>query len=191
MGGRWRLKKTVSSAPVGKPRKPSVLDKPLDEHSEAMLSRIEVASLLGLGGRTTVRHYEERGELRSIFVNGQHWFTKEEVLRALYARDMRFKEAFARFAAGASPMDVVIELNMNPEQTGRLYAIYVDQCTRFERQKNRLVVQLPDKRSLDEWSRIYRATPADFTAVKLLRALELCLADPGLRAQLDANSQSA
>lgn len=154
-----------------------------------MLSRMEAAHVLGFGGRTTVRDAEKRGELRGIFAYEQYWFPRAEVLRLLYDRDPRFQEAYARFAGGGSPMDVVIELNMDPEQTGRLYAIYVEQVNRYERQKNRLVMQLPDKRSLDEWSRVYRVALADLTPVKLLRALELCLADPGLRAQLEANSQ--
>lgn len=190
MQGRYRRPKSLAEIAARKAHKPTKRLIPLDEHDEPMLSRMEAVHVLGLGGRQTVVDCEKRGELRSVFVYGQHWFPRSEVLRLLYARDHRWPQAYKRFAEGASPMDVVIELNMEPEQTSRCYAIYVDQKNRFEQQRNMLLVQLPDRRIFAEWAEVYGASTADFTPARLLRAMELCLADPTLRAQLDADTVS-
>jgi hypothetical protein len=153
---------------------------PTDEFRQPLLTRRAVARLLKCDV-SSVRRYEAKGELRPFVLRGQHFFRRDEVLTLVERREPIAAKAFELFRAGKGIVEAVCELQGEPGYMRELHDEY-------QRAQRRLIVELPE--SVEHWARAYHADLRDFTPVRLLRALEICLANPSLRAQLDALSNA-
>lgn len=165
---------------VGNPkreRRRSPKKRPTDTDKAPLLTRIEVCRQLGVA-KTTVRRLEESGELNPVVFQGVHYFDRRQVITLLKARaHSHAARAFALFEAGKQPVQVVLELDVDPEQIQRLWEHY-------NRMQKCWIVEGPG--SLKAWEPVYKL--GELTPRKLLRALELVCANPQLRATLLATA---
>lgn len=132
--------------------------------------------MLGMG-KTTLRRFEERGLLQPIYVDGIHWFARDTIRDAMRARKQGHSAAaFALFEQGKTPVEVVLELDVEPERVQHLWECY-------HRLQGCWVIQGP--RSLRAWQQTFQL--GELTPGRLLRALELVCSNPTLREQLLAS----
>jgi MerR HTH family regulatory protein len=146
-----------------------------------MLTRHEAARRLGIP-RTTLRHWEESGRIQCMVdAEGWHWFSADEVERAVQTHSTVAAQATRLFAEGKSITDVVIALGVDPVLVRGWKIGFDDDQARDNQQ---LVIRIP--RDLQHWAKAFNATVEDLRSpTKLLCALELCLSAPDLRARLD------
>jgi hypothetical protein len=150
--------------------------RPEDAGGAPMLTRAEAAQMLGVS-KTTLRLYEKRELVQPIFVDGIHWFARATIRDAMKARQHGHSAAaFALFEQGKTPVEVVLELDVEPERIQHLWECY-------HRLQGCWIVKGPG--SLRAWERTYRL--GELTPAKLLRALELVCSNPTLREQLLAS----
>lgn len=135
--------------------------------------RAEVAEMLRVD-KMTVRRLERRGELHPIVLEGVHYFGRKHVFEVLKARQHGQRAAaFRLFEEGKEPVQVVIELDADPDLVHALWEGY-------QRLLGCWVVQGP--KSLRAWEATYGL--GELTPRKLLKALELVASNPPLRAEL-------
>jgi hypothetical protein len=131
--------------------------------------------MLGIS-RGTLRNWRLSGRLQPAQMSGtQALYTPAQIE---YARRQQSgtlaARAFALFEAGHTAVAVVIELEADPEAVRTWHAHYIDLSSSW-------IVRGPDG-SRDRWESAYKI--GALTPDKLRRALELCAADPKLRALL-------
>lgn len=123
-----------------------------------------------------MRRLEDRGLLHPIVLDGVHYFARDAILRAAQARPHAISgKAFTLFEAGKTPVQVVVELEADPEHIRTLWETY-------NRLQGCWVIQGPS--SLRAWEPVYKL--GELTPTKLLRCIEIVCADPKLRALLEA-----
>lgn len=151
--------------------------RPTDTEKAPLLTRAEVGRQLGIA-KTQVRRLEASGELHPVMFRGVHYFDRRQVLALLKLRAHTYAaRAFALFEAGKQPVDVVLELDVDPEQIQRLWENY-------NRMLGCWIVKGPG--SLKAWEPVYKL--GELTPHKLLRALEIVCSNPQLRATLMASA---
>jgi hypothetical protein len=117
---------------------------------------------------------ETSGAITPTVVDGVHLFPASEVRAAIRLREGRIAgRAFELFEVGKTPVQVVMELNADPQIIHDLHRGYHELLGNW-------VVEGPG--SLKAWEPVYRL--GKLTARKLLRALEIVCANPALRAEL-------
>lgn len=129
--------------------------------------------MLGVS-KTMVRHLEKRSLVNPIVLDGVHYFTRAQVLKALETRPGAISgPAFALFKKGVKPIDVVVELAADPDHIQVLWKTYneLNHCW---------VIQGPS--SLKAWEGVFKL--GELTPELLLRALELVCGNPETRALL-------
>ena len=146
--------------------------------SGELLTRNAACRQLGLS-RSAVRSLDGV-HLTPITVSGRICYRRAEVDALLGARSgASAQQAFAVFARGGGPADVVLEHALPPELADRLWDLYLR--LRLKRAST-LVIELPPQLSAAAWLRAHgydRITP------ELVRAaLEACARDPELREQM-------
>jgi hypothetical protein len=139
-----------------------------------LFSRRQAARFLGVTLRA-IRYAQEHGRLRAITVEGTSLFPRSELERyratepgTLAAR------AFELFESGKSATDAVIALEAEPRAIADLHAAWIEMSGAW-------VIGGP-RGSRRAWEQTYRI--GTLSPAKLRRALELCAADPALRAKL-------
>ena len=161
---------------VGRPKK-APQKKPEDAGGQPLLTRSQAAQMLG-SGVTTVRRLEKQGLLHPIVLDGVNYFARDAIARAAQARPNAVSgKAFTLFEAGKTPVQVVVELDADPEHIRTLWETY-------QRLQGCWVIQGP--KSLRAWEGVYHL--GELTPTKLLRCIEIVCADPKLRALLEAGT---
>ena len=152
--------------------------------SGELLTRNAACRLLGLS-RSAVRSLDGV-HLTPITVSGRICYRRADVDAVLGTRSgASAQQAFAVFARGGGPADVVLEHAMPPDLADRLWDFYL---RLRQKQASTLVIELPTQVSAAAWR---RAHGYDQITPDLVRtALEAYARDPELRALMLSQVES-
>lgn len=143
-----------------------------------LFTRRQAAATLGVHV-ATVRQWESRQALAAKIVEGVHLFTAEQIELLRASRQGKLAGlAFQMFEDGKTPVQVVIELGIDPQRIAKMHLSYVQLSQSW-------VVKGPSGPRA-AWERTYRI--GELTSEKLRRALELVSTNPALREKLLANA---
>lgn len=140
--------------------------------TDLLLTRAQTARRIGVS-LATVRRME-KSELNPIVIDGKYLFRAEDVDRYANADEGHVAaRAFEFFEAGKDQVQVVIAMNLAPEQVTRLHDQWVQMSNR--------VVMDPPGLGLPRFLR--DELGCDVTPVAMLAALRMLYLDEGLRAR--------
>ncbi len=151
------------------------------------LTRHETARRLGIP-RGTLRQWEKDGRIRATVCEaGWHWFDPEEVAALQERVRPQSARAFDLFAQGKSTVDVIIALKCE-------HHVVRGWKEAFERYQmadsQQLVIKLP--LGIEHWAKAFNCSVEDLRSpLKLLCALEICMAVPELRRSLEQAVEQA